>query len=202
MSSLTSGKMTDLRETQARRLWKLGFGRDQVKAKNFEVYLDQIPQIPEGLLAEDADLAFLSLADPRPGLTHCCRLLGIKYEELGYENEDAVPYDERFATPAGPFWFRHDNGRKNRNRPPDHCREELKGDIQAGTAMDGVFAYAHHPDIVVEGEHFLDLPGTVRRDSRVLCAHLTVWRDQPELILNRASGIAGPVGGTLRVRRK
>ncbi|TAL50567.1 hypothetical protein EPN81_02460 [Patescibacteria group bacterium] len=187
----------------AKRLWDRGFGRDPVvNAKNFKTYLQGIPQIPAGLLADDADLSLLSLADPRPGLLRSCKLLGVLYEELGYSEGDAVPFDERFAIPVTPFWFRHDDGRKNRERRPDHCREEPTNDILVGTAMEGIFAYAHHPHIVVQGEHIIDLPGTVPRGLRVSCAYLGVWGGQTGLDLSRHSGIPGPGCGSLCVRRK
>ncbi|MBI4256848.1 hypothetical protein HY626_02215, partial [Candidatus Uhrbacteria bacterium] len=104
--------MSDFRVELAQCLWNCGLGRDPaVNASDFEDYLDGIPQIPASLIAEDPDLPFLSLADPRPGLLQSCKLLGIKYEELGYTDEDAVPFDDRFVTPTTPFWFRHDDGR-------------------------------------------------------------------------------------------
>lgn len=188
---------------QAKCLWDRGFGRDpNVRVKNFKAYLAGIPQIPAGLIALDTDLPLLSLADPRPGLLRSCKLLGVQYEELGYSNEDAVPLDENFPLPTTPFWFRHDDGRANRKRRPDHCRDELTGDIQAGSAMEGVFAYAHHPNILKEGEHIIDLPRTVRRDFRVFCAYLMVWSGQAKLYLFRDSDIARPFCGALRLRRK
>lgn len=188
---------------QAKRLWDRGFGLDpSIQAKNFKVYLQGIPRIPASLLVEDSNLPLLSLADPRPGLLRSCKLLGIQHEELGYKDGDAVPFEDRFVMPTQPFWFRHDDGRKNRNRRPDHCRDELTGDIQAGTAMEGIFVYAHHPDIVKENEHILDLPGTVHHSSRADCACLRVWGGQVELDLNWSSDIASPGYGTLRLRRK
>ncbi|MBI4256534.1 hypothetical protein HY626_00580 [Candidatus Uhrbacteria bacterium] len=199
-----AGKMTDPRGTMAKRLWDRGFGRDSaIKAKNFKAYLAAIPQIPASLIAEDSDLSLLSLADPRPGLLRACQLLGIQYEELGYADGDAEPFDERFMIPAAPFWFRHDDGRANSNRRPDHCRDELAtGDIQVGTATEGIFAFAHHPQIVVEGEHIIDLPGTVHHSRRVHCAYLRVWSGRVGLDLSGDSGFADPSYGALRVRRK
>ena len=195
--------MSDPRKELGERLWNKAFGHaSAVKARSLEAYLAGIPQIPASLLEDDPDLPLLSLADPRPGLLWACRLLGIRHEELGYKDGDAEPFDDRFMIPAQPFWFRHDDGRKNRKRRPDHCRDELTGEILVGTAMEGVFAYAHHPGIVVPGEHVLDLPGTVHRSERVDCACLGVWRGQIELDLGRLSGIARPGCGTLRVRRK
>ena len=196
-----AGKMTDPREIAVKRLWDRGFGK-AVKARNFKAYLAGIPQIPAGLLADDADLPFLSLVDPRPGLLRSCKLLWIQFEELGYAEDSSVPFDQNFPLPTGPFWFRHDNGRKNRKRRPDHCRDELTGDIQAGSAMEGIFAYAHHPDIVKKGEHVIDLPGTVRRDARVNCAYLGVWDGQARLSLSGDAGFANPSCGALRLRRK
>ncbi|MBI5794185.1 hypothetical protein HZA87_03835 [Candidatus Uhrbacteria bacterium] len=198
-----AGKMTDPREAIAKRLWDRGFGRDpKIQAKNFKVYLASMPKIPAGLLADDAELPFLSLADPRPGLLRSCKLLGIQHEELGYKDVDAEPFDDRFTVPTTPFWFRHDDGRKNRNRRPDHCRDEAAGDIQVGTAMEGIFAYVHHPDIVKEGEHVIDLPGTVHHSGRADCAYLEMWGGQMKLRLSGSSDVAYPLCGALCLRRK
>ncbi|NQV90329.1 hypothetical protein HQ487_02880 [Candidatus Uhrbacteria bacterium] len=191
------------RRIQAKRLFDRGFGRDpSVKAKTFKAYLASIPQIPEGLIAEDSDLSLLSLCDPRPGLLRSCKLLGIQYEELGYSEESIVPFNDRFPLPTEPFWFRHDDGRANRKRRPDHCRDELTGDIQAGSAMEGIFAFGHHPAIVVEDEHIIDLPRSVPRGDRVDCAYLGVWDGQAKLNLDGLAGLANPYCGSLRVRRK
>jgi len=187
----------------AKRLWDRGFGRDKaVKAKNFRDYLQGIPKIPASLLAQDSDLSLLSLADPRPGLLRSCRLLRIKYEEQGYKDGDDEPFDDRFVLPTAPFWFRHDDGMENRNRRPDHFRDETDGDIQAGTAMEGIFAFAHHPGIVREDEHIIDLPGTVNRSNRVDCAYIRMLNGQAKLCLYRYSRAAIPRSGGLRVRRK
>ena len=184
-------------------LWDRGFGRDSaIKAKSFKDYLAGIPQIPAGLIADDADLPRLSLCDPRPGRVRSCKLLGIQHEELGWNEESGEEFDGRFTLPTVPFWFRHDDGGKNRNYRPDHCRDKAKGDNQVAMAMEGVFAYAHHPNIVVEGEHLLDLPGTVLLGHRAHCACLGVWRGKTGLGLDRNSVFASPSFGTLRVRRK
>ena len=188
---------------QAKRLWDRGFGRDpKVSAKIFKAYLAGIPKIPEGLVGEDSELALFSLADPRPGLLRSCKLLGIQFEELGHSDDSVEPFDDRFAIPTTPFWFRHDDGRKNRNRWPDHCRDEVNGDIQVGTAMEGIFAYAHRTNIVKEDEHIIDLPGSVHRGARGGCAFLGVWRGQVELFVGGRSDVAVPEFGSLRLRRK
>ena len=191
-----------LRVMQALSLWTLGFGRDpNVQSKNFRAYWEGIPEVPGSLVVDD-ELEFVSLADPRPGLLRSCKMLGIQFEELGFSEESAEPFNQNFPLPAEPFWFRHDDGRKNHKRRPDDCRDELVGDVLAGTALEGVFAYAHHPTIVVENEHSIDLPRTVLRDSRMNCAFLEVWRGQVRISLYRESDIASPGCGTLRLRRK
>jgi len=196
-----AGKSSDPREIAAKLLWDKGFG-NEAGVDSFEAYLAQIPKIPESLLADDPDLPLLSLADPRPGLVKACELIGVRHAELGYSEGDAVPCDERHTDPTEPFWFRHDDGRRNRDRRPDHCRDECTGDVLAGTATVGAFAYLHHHQIVVENEHIIDLPGSVRRDGRVDCAFLGVWEGQVEFYVSRGSDGAGPDCGSLRFRRK
>lgn len=180
-------------------LFQRGFGVD---IRTVAQYRKGIESVPGGLLADDTDLSLLTLADPRPGLLRSCKFLGIKFQELGYIEDSAEPFDENFPLPTEPSWFRHDDGCANLNRRPDECRDELKGDIQAGSAMEGIFAYAHHPQIIKEGEHVLDLPRTVHRGARVLCACLEVWHGRARLFLFRDSDLARPHYGALRLRRK
>jgi hypothetical protein len=205
ISRLTSGgvagKSDDLRHIQAKRLWDRGFGRE-LEFDSFDTYLATIPEIPARLLEDDPELPLLSLADPRLGLIKACELIGIKHEEFSYTEGDAVPWDERHKDLVKPFWLRHNDGRTNRNRRPDHCRDECTGDILAGTALVGIMAYLHHPEIIVEDEHVIDLPGSVHRDGRVHCAYLGVWGGRVELDVCRGSDIAYPDCGSLRLRWK
>ena len=196
-----AGKFTDPREIAAKLLWDKGFG-NEAGVDSFEAYLAQIPEIPQSLLADDSEMPLLSLADPRPGLLKACELIGIRHAELGYSEGNVVPCDDRHTDPTEPFWFRHDDGRGNRNRRPDLCRDECTGDVLAGTAFVGAFAYLHHQQIVVEDEHILDLPGSVHRDSRFDCAYLGVWGGRVGLCVYGGSGEAGPECGSLRFRRK
>ena len=196
-----AGKAVDDRTRFAKVLWDLGFGRE-LKIKTFKAYLATIPEIPESLLGHDDDLPLLSLADPRLGLVVACRLIGIKHEDFGYKEGDAVPFDDRFKDSVTPFWFRHDDGRKNRNERPDSCREANTGDTLVGTAMVGIMAYVHHKEIIREGEHVIDLPGSVGRQNRGGCAYLKVWDGQVELDLSRNADSASPNCGSMRVRRK
>ena len=196
-----AGKSGDPRVIQAKRLWDRGFGCE-LELESFDAYLATIPQIPEGLLGDDPELPLLSLADPRLALTKACRLIGIPHEELGYSDGVVVPFSDRYADPKKPFWLRHDDGRPNKDRRPDHCRDKLTGDTLTGTALVGIMAYLHHPEIVVEGEHVIDLPGSVHRGSRAVCAYLKVWDGRVRLHVSRSAGIAGPDYGSLCFRRK
>ena len=205
IARLTSGgvgaRSGDLRTIQAKRLWDKGFGRE-VKAKNFKAYLASIPEIPASLITDDPEFPFLSLVDPCVGLVCACSLASVQHSELGYSDGDIIPFDERHTDPTQPFWVRHDDGRKNRNRRPDHCRDECTGDLLAGTAMVGLFTYIHHQEIVKEGEHILDLPGSIHHDEPLVCAYLGVWDGQPKLSISGDSDRALSDYGSLRFRRK
>lgn len=195
--------MTDPRERLAKRLWDRGFGRDpEVKARNFRAYLKGIPPIPEGLIAYNYKFPFLSLADPRPGLIRVCRLLGVWFEEFGYTDNSAKPYSKWITLPEGPFWFRHDDVWWNRRDSPDFYRELVTDSVLVGSAMEGLFAYAHHPGIFEGGAHSIDLPATVNRADRLLCATLGVVMDQVQLRLDRQSRFPGGKSGTLHLLRK
>ncbi|MBI4591899.1 hypothetical protein HY733_00395 [Candidatus Uhrbacteria bacterium] len=180
------------------RLWAREFGYDQpVNAMNAEEYLAGIPRIPAGLLDEDSDLPFLSLADPRYGLFLTSRYLGVQFS--GRE-ANTSPFDPRFDLPTQPFWFRHDDGRHYRGRSPDECRAETIQGIRAGTAMEGAFAYFHFPEIFREPDYVIDLPGTVRSDERLNCASMKIADGRMILELRRISAFAHKRFGTLRVR--
>ena len=86
----------------------------------------------------------------------------------------AKPFDDRFQLPTSPFWFHHDDGRRNCDCRPDRCRGESAGDILVGTAMEGIFAFHHHPQVVVKDEYRIDLPGTVLRGCSAGCACLRI----------------------------
>jgi hypothetical protein len=190
----------DQRKAQAIRLWNWGFGRE-LSFGSYDAYLATIPQVSESLLGDDPDLPLLSLADPRLGLFKICKLIGIRSRRLGTIDEDVAPFNERHADPIEPFWFRHDDGRCNRGRRPDHCREELTGDILAGTALVGAMAYLHHPRIIVKDKHVIDLPGSVSEEARTCCIHLVVHGLLVEFNVIRHVDVAVASFGTLRFRR-
>lgn len=168
----------DIRQTQAKRLYDLGFGKNY---KSFEDYLATIPEIPQSLVGEDETYPLLTLDDPRLLRTERCKLAGVKYEEYGYNDETFVPFDARHETPAGPYWFRAHNGRKNRGRKPSDCRQELTGNLLAGTADVLLALFIHHKNVVKQGEHVMDGPGSVSRGVHRSCSYLVVWGGGPRL---------------------
>lgn len=217
----------DVRVIQAKVLWDKGLGEGviigfdstvpgldgfgefnesvpgyPIWAKTFEEYLTTIPEIPETLLADDPHLPLLRLVDPRLGLVKTCKLFGIKFEKLGYSDADAVAYDARHEIPNTPFWVRAHDGRKNRNRRPDVCRDECKDKLFAMTAMVAIMVWVQDPSIIKEGEHALDCPGSVHRSDRGNCAYLGVWNVGVKVILNRFADNAHPDCGSGGFRRE
>ncbi|HBR80838.1 MAG: hypothetical protein UX09_C0020G0005 [Candidatus Uhrbacteria bacterium GW2011_GWE2_45_35] len=195
---------SQLRRAQARILFERGFnqGVRGTTAKTLAQYLRAIPPVPDFLFADDLELPLLFLADPRLGITKSCGLLGIKYLGFDYDDQSVEPWDDRHRDPAGPFWFRCHDGRPNHKCKPEDCRDECVGNRLAGTAMTGIMAYVQKPDIVKEGEHIIDLPGSVDRGDRADCACLEVWGGRSRLSLGRCSWVAGPSCGSLVLRRE
>lgn len=138
---LTDGRRlldtNDVRVIQAKVLFDKGLGDDL----GFDAYLATIPEIPETLLADDPNLPLLRLVDPRLGLVKTCKLFGIKFEEFGYSDADAVACDARHEMPNTPFWVRAHDGRKNRNRKPNVCRDKCKDKLFAMTAMVAIMVW-------------------------------------------------------------
>ncbi len=189
----------DPRQIQAKVLWDKGFDHG---FESFEAYLATIPEIPETLLVDDSNLPLLRLVDPRLGLVKTCELFGIKFKEFGYSDADAVACDNRHEIPSTPFWVRANDGRKNRNRRPDVCRDECKDEFLAMTDMVAIMTWVQDPSIIKENEHILDCPGSVHRAGRGYCACLGVWHGEVELVLSWGAGDADPRYGSGAFRRE
>lgn len=191
-------KSDDPRVLQAKVLFDKGLGGNL----SFEDYLATIPEIPSTLLADDPNFPLLRLVDPRLGLEKTCELFGITFKEFGYSDADAVAFDARHEIPATPFWVRAHDGRKNRNRRPDVCRDECKDKIFAMTAMVAIMTWVQDPSIFKENEHILDCPGSVHRGTRGDCAYLSVWDGEVKLGLYRDAGLPDPFCGAGGFRRE
>ncbi len=179
---LTSGGVAgkvvdDIRLIQAKRFFDRGFGRE-LGLKDFAAYLATIPTVPETLLADDPNFPLLVLGEPRLGLTRACELIGLRYTG---SDQTLVPFDKRHAEPTKPWWFSMHDGRRNRNRKPSDCRTSLGANEISATALRGVCTFLHHPGVIVQGEHCVDLPGSVDAEYRGYNADLGIWRDEPRL---------------------
>ncbi|MBU0646363.1 hypothetical protein KJ611_02700 [Patescibacteria group bacterium] len=175
---VAGGVEDDIRTIQAKRFFDKGFGRE-LGFDKFEGYLATIPEVPEHLKADDPDKPLLVLLEPRlNSIVKTCRLIGIKFV---YDDQTLEPYDERHAAPQAPKWVRMHDGRHNHLRKPSTCRDELKNGEFSGTDLVGVCCYLHYPDCVREGEHVMDLPGSVGALYRGDSACLGVWDGQAKL---------------------
>jgi len=191
---LTSGgvgiKTDDPRKAQAKRLWDKGFNiigdgvKDPVSgclrfpvAENFEQYLATIPQIPEALMAADERFPLLILVDARHGITESCKFAGLKYNGDDRTFED---FDPKKVRTSQVYWMHCQDGRKNRGKSVKTCRENFAKDEIGLTAMEGVALYIQNSK-VIKG-HFLDLAGSVHRESHDYVASLGDWRDEPGLV--------------------
>ncbi len=180
LQKLGRRKPDDTRVTQAKRLYDLKFN-GRLKGKDlWEAFLATIPEIPDSLLEHDPDFPLLTLVYPVNGLVKTCELALVK--DCGVSNLE--PYSPRDITPAEPHWIRAHDGRVNRGKKPSVCREEaVKRGFFPGTAEVGLAIWIHHQsqNVAVEGEHVMDLPGSVHRGNRSCCAYLLVWYGSPKL---------------------
>ncbi len=203
IARLSSGgvkiKSDNVRHIQAKRLWNLGFGQGFA---SFPEYLATIPQIPKSLLGDDPELPMLSLADPRPGLVAICQMAGVEYNPADSGQAIPLPGKPRLKDPTEPFWFRHDDGRPNRNRKPNQCLRNAKSGTIAGTALTGIMAFLHHPGILSDEGFCIDLPGSVSSTRGENCGSIRSDRGVVVLEVNGCASVASKNSGALRVRRE
>ena len=180
---ITNDRRHDIRVAQAKRLWDLGVGRELGSA-DFAAYLAGVPEIPAGLIENDAAFPLLVLVEPRLGLKRLCELGGIFFR--GDDDETFfVAYDKAHTESNHPIWIRIQDGRRNRNRPILDCRNSFSKGERGLTALQGVCAYLQHPtvlsDTTQDDAHVMDLAGSVRRDVRDFAACLKLCNGQPSL---------------------
>ncbi len=186
------------RTAAAKRLWELGFG-EAAGAGSFDEYLREIPPIPNHLLWFDHKVPLISLADPRSGLSRCCQFARVQFSELGLVDSSAWPHNDQFKTPVTPFWFRHDAGIENLGQVASVVRDRQRGSVRVGTAIEGLFAYVHHPFVVEEGVRIVQMPGTVKQFARNLGACIGIWDGQAKLHLDSAIELPNRRRGILLV---
>lgn len=175
--------LSDAHLAKVRTVWeKLG---KQVFGGTFEKYLNGTDALEAIPLPPSWSSAYLAIFDrevlvdgrvlERIGLTETCKLAGLAY----YGKDDALEAFEPTRAKTGVRWMRAQDGRKNRNRKPVDCRKTFEK-YEVGMAADeGVFTYVDDTK-VIEG-HYLDLPGSVHRENRGICAYLGVIGGKPRL---------------------
>lgn len=138
------------------------------------------------------------IVDPRLGLTKTCKLLGIKFEEYGYDDDTFVPYDERYAEllTNKPYLVWATDGSSNLNRKPSDCRAKCTGERLAGTADVLIAIFAQRGEL----KHIMDGPGSVHRDDREGCAFLGRWCDVLGLFAGRNGDASPRCGAVVFVR--
>jgi hypothetical protein len=123
---------------QARKLWQKGWGRE-LGYKRFKAYLSSIPCYSRELDAGDMRFPLLILVDARISIVKTCELLSVKCEEADDAFED---FDAKLARTEKIYWIRMQDGKKNRNKSIQACREEFAGDECGLTVHEGLALYA------------------------------------------------------------
>lgn len=167
-----AGKSNDLREIQAKRLWDLGVGHE-LDFPSFEKYLATIPKIPPTVHLYDGLFIFLILVEPRLPLKMICALANVDFG-----GGDKTTFINMQRDEVSPYWIRVQNGCKNRNRSVEDCRRNFTRDELGLTALEGVAAYVHHPEVVADltqrDGHAMYLPGSMLRAEHQNTACLSV----------------------------
>ncbi len=201
-----AGKSNDLRTIQAKRLWDLGVGRELGfpsfgRELGFEKYLETIPAISPRLLLPDRKFPLLVLVEPRLPLKMLCALANVDFHG---DNSTFVPRSDEYLDVVVPVWIRIQGGRKNRNRSVEDCRRDFAKNERGLTALEGVSAYIHHPEVVTDltqrDGHAMDLPGSVRREEREDVARLSMSNGRA-MLDSRWDGGALPDHGSASHRK-
>ncbi len=156
----------DLRVTEAKRFFDLGVGR-VLGIRNFDLYLETVPNIPPILAAENERFPYLIFVESRIGLLRLCKLSGIDFDG---DDDIFIPWDSRCQESMSPIWIRAQDGRKNKGKKISECRRLFAPDEVGLTALQGISMYIIYPDVVVDivssGGNAIDLPGSIYRTSR------------------------------------
>lgn len=193
-----------IRETQAQRLFDLGFGR-VLGCKYFDEYLngtdavEAIPQIPT-FPAEQVRLfgrENIWIVDGRVaekvGLKEYFRLVGLAYSGKDHTFEPYDPKRERF----GVRWMIGQDGYRNRGREANDCRERFHSFEVGMDAIEGGAVYGQNPKVINE-HYWMDLPGSVHYECYNACAHLDSRNIKPRISWNWNGGSCPQYGSATR----
>jgi hypothetical protein len=193
-------KSTEIRRSQAKRYWDQQYGLE-LGMTSFEAYLETIPEIPEGLQADDPILPYLALDDPRVPLVTRCANAGVWYElRNGRQKLEYLEgRDVRHFTPKRPYWFRAQNKLLQRIKDKDSrlCPEEYLVKLFAGTIHVGLALLTHHPGLLDRGG--MELMGSVVYKQNVFPS-LRLGQGQPEIFMERYEARTDPYVDTVVFR--
>lgn len=150
------------RETLVRRLWDKGFGVE-LDYENFEEYLEDIPPVPEQLLAHDEKFPELVLVDARVSAETAAQLLGVSIKAGA--DRTTLPSLQILSDTA--YWMR--------------CRISRSNDPSEASlsVLEGLMLYALHPETL--DNYFLDLVSSPHEDRPGSIAVLGKWPTQAEI---------------------
>jgi len=195
-----AGKSNDLRVIETKRFWDLGVGQE-LGFPSFEKYLATTLRIPPQVHLYDGSFTFLILVEPRLPLKMLCALGNV---DFAGDDNTFQPWDARCMRLRRPYWIRMQDGRKNQNRTVEDCRRDFAKDELGLTALEGVSAYIHHPEVVTDltqrDGHAMDLPGSVRREEREDVARLSMSNGRA-MLDSRWDGGALPDHGSASRRK-
>lgn len=180
---------------QAKHLYDLGIGptvgkKIGQKGWSLEAYLATLPA-PCQLCVSEAEA---SMEEPEIGLfkyflveTRAGLSLPCEAGEIAYSGKDTtfVPYND--VPIKGSYWaFFHPGGMHLGEIPSDARTEIVRAGQIPASAIDGVCARLHHPEVITEikdnpAGRAMDLAGSVPTALRDRSACLGLWHGQPEL---------------------
>lgn len=169
--------MDDIRETQARNLFQLGWGAI-IGFARFDDYLASIPEVPSW--SEDKRFDRIVLVDVRIPLSEACRCAGLH----------SFQHDPRFEEPArahmpAVYWMRCQDGRRYRGLKLGEVR--YRRDERGMMAAEGVALYAQDPRVLIQ--HNIDLPGSSVRWIRLRGHNIDIAKLKCEKYSQQPAGL-------------
>ena len=169
-------KPAQLRERQAWVLFDAGFGKG-LHLNTIEDDLETIPPVPQ--FPTDYRVRFdrIILVDRRLAVTVQCGLLGVAF---AWGNDDTfVDVDPTKRPGADVYWMACQAGRQDLGCCVLQCRLAFGFDEVALTHREGLAVLAQNRGICTD--HFIDLPGSIHRDSPEDVVCLELYGGRPRL---------------------